>query len=73
MAKRSIEDIVRSLALNQHPATSALLNDLSRKLTEGKDCHAGQVRSRKQAFMMEVAGVLDVHRDDNAAALAQMG
>jgi hypothetical protein len=73
MAKRSIEDIVRSLALNQDPATSAFLNNLSRKLTEGKDRHAGQVRSRKQAFMMEVAGVLDVHRDDIAAALAQAG
>ena len=32
--------------------------------------HADQIHSLKQALMIEVAGILDVHRDDIAGALA---
>ena len=34
--------------------------------------HADEIHSLKQAFMMEVAGILDVYRDDIAGTLAHI-
>jgi hypothetical protein len=72
MAKRGIADIVRSLAPAPEPLPRAFLDNLSRKLNEGKMRHADGIHSPKQAFMMEVAGILDFHRDDIAGALAHI-
>lgn len=70
MAKRGIADIVRSLASAPEPVPKTFLDNLARKLTEDKMRNADEIHSLKQAFMMEVAGVLDVYRDDIAGALA---
>jgi len=70
MAKRSIADLVTALASAPEAVPRSFLGNLSRKLTEGKLRHAGEIRSLKQAFMMEVAGVLDAYREDIAGALA---
>jgi hypothetical protein len=70
MAKRGIADIVKSLAGAPEPIPKTFLVGLAGKLTGGKMRHANEIRSKKQAFMMEIAGVLDVYRDDISGALA---
>ena len=70
MAKRGIVDIVRSLESAAEPVPKTFLDNLARKLTEDKLGHADEIHSLKQAFMMEVAGVLDFHREEIAGALA---
>jgi hypothetical protein len=72
MAKRGIADIVESLAPASEPLPRAFLDNLSRKLNEGKMRHADEIHNLKQAFMMELEGVLDVYRDDIADALTHI-
>jgi hypothetical protein len=73
MAKRTIADLVTSLAPFAEPVPKDFLNNLSSMLTEGKMRHASQINSPKQAFMMEVEGLLDYFRDEIARALAYIG
>jgi hypothetical protein len=70
MAKYGVADLVRSLAGTPGPLPTSFLVNLAGKLTAGKLGHAEEIRSLKQAFMMEVSGLLDFYRNDIAGALA---
>jgi hypothetical protein len=72
MANRGIADIVRSLSSAPEPVPKIFLDNLAKKLTEDKMRHADEIHSFKEAFIIEVEGVLDVYRDDIAGALAHV-
>jgi hypothetical protein len=72
MTSRSIADLVTSLESAPEPSPRAFLDDLSRKLNDGKRHNAADIHSLKQAFAMEIDGVLDAHRSDIADALAYL-
>ncbi len=69
MLKLGVTGLMKCLASAPAPFPDDVLIGMAKRLTEGKFRHTRQLRSFKQVFMTEVAGVLDCYRHEIADAL----
>ena len=72
LAKLGIVDLVNRLGEAPGIEMGTFFDQLAERLTAGKLYHSGEIRSRKQMFLTEIAGALDAHREDIAGALAHV-